>query len=104
MAGPGHGPLTVESHGMGSTARPAALGIVICAAWLQLACDATPRTAELVPGWTEAAVLVEPEVAYPRLRFPDGSLSLNDRCPVRKVRLNPRMPPLWVNGKPIGFC
>jgi hypothetical protein len=38
-----------------------------------------------------------------RLRYGD-SVTENDRCPVRKSRLNRRMPAVWVNGKPIGFC
>ena len=41
---------------------------------------------------------------FPRLRYADGQISLNDRCPVRHVKLNPKMPPVYVNGKPIGFC
>ena len=46
-----------------------------------------------------------PEDSLPRLRFLEsGLLSINDRCPVRKVRLNPKMPPAWVNGRPVGFC
>jgi hypothetical protein len=39
-----------------------------------------------------------------RLRYADGELSMNDRCPVRKGRLNLRLAPLYVNGRPIGFC
>lgn len=42
--------------------------------------------------------------SLPRLKFVDGSTSLNDRCPVRKAKLNRRLPPLLVNGQPIGFC
>lgn len=41
---------------------------------------------------------------HPRLRFLDGSVSLNDRCPITGGRLNPHMDPLFVNGKPVGFC
>lgn len=41
----------------------------------------------------------------PRLRYFDGDqVSLNDRCAVRKVKLNPKMPPIYVNGQPVGFC
>jgi hypothetical protein len=48
---------------------------------------------------------VNAEDSLPRLRYFDGDqLSLNDRCPVRKVRLNPKMPPAYVNGRPVGFC
>jgi hypothetical protein len=43
--------------------------------------------------------------SLPRLRyFADGLVTLNDRCPVRKVKLNPRMGASYVNGHPVGFC
>ncbi len=41
---------------------------------------------------------------YPHLKMEGGEVSLNDRCPVRKVPLNRRLPALFVNGRPIGFC
>lgn len=41
---------------------------------------------------------------YPRLVFADGQISLNDHCMVRMVKLNRKMPPIYVNGKPVGFC
>lgn len=51
------------------------------------------------------AEYVSPEDSLPRLRFfADGQVSLNDRCPVRKVKLNPRMGAAYVNGRPVGFC
>ena len=51
------------------------------------------------------AAFVAPEDSLPYLRFFDGDqVSLNDRCPVRKVRLNPKMAPAYVNGQPVGFC
>ena len=40
----------------------------------------------------------------PRLEYDDGQVSINDRCPVRRARLNPKIAPEWVNGKPLGFC
>lgn len=40
----------------------------------------------------------------PHLRFADGQVSLNDRCPVRLAPLNVRLPGLYVNGRPVGFC
>jgi hypothetical protein len=39
-----------------------------------------------------------------RLRYSDELLSENDYCPVRKIKLGERMPPVLVNGKVIGFC
>ena len=48
---------------------------------------------------------VNPEDSFPRLRYFDTDLvSINDRCAVRKTRLNPKMPPIYVNGRPVGFC
>lgn len=48
---------------------------------------------------------VNPEDSLPRLRFrDDGLVSINDRCAVRKVKLNPKMPAAYVNGRPVGFC
>ena len=41
---------------------------------------------------------------FPRLRFKDGSVSHNDRCPVQRNKLNRVFDPLYVNGRPIGFC
>ena len=41
---------------------------------------------------------------YPPMRYANGNVTINDRCPVRKVPLNPRLTPLFVNGKPLGFC
>ena len=41
---------------------------------------------------------------FPRLRFDDGSVSVNDRCPVTLSRLNRKLDPLYVNGRSVGFC
>ena len=41
---------------------------------------------------------------FPRLLFESGNVSSNDRCPVRKVSLNPRLDPVLINGRAIGFC
>lgn len=43
-------------------------------------------------------------VELPRLQYANGDITINDRCPVRKVSLNRRLMPLFVNGKPLGFC
>jgi hypothetical protein len=48
---------------------------------------------------------VNPQDTLPRVRYYDSDLvSLNDRCAVRKIKLNIKMPPVYVNGQPIGFC
>jgi hypothetical protein len=42
--------------------------------------------------------------AHPRVRYLDSLVSLNDRCPVRGGALNPTYKPVYVNGRPVGFC
>ncbi len=42
--------------------------------------------------------------AFPKLRWEDGSVTVNDRCPVRHAKLNPKIAPIHVNGRAIGFC
>ena len=43
-------------------------------------------------------------LAFPPMRYANGETTINDRCPVRKVPLNRRLAPLFVNGRPLGFC
>ena len=50
------------------------------------------------------AAYTDSTVEFPQLRFTNGASSLNDRCPVRKAKLNRKLAPLFVNGRPIGFC
>lgn len=57
------------------------------------------------PAAPPLAEFVSPADSLPRLRYlADGLVTLNDRCPVRKVKLNPRMHAAYVNGFPVGFC
>lgn len=41
---------------------------------------------------------------FPRLRVADRDVSVNDRCPVTLSRLSRKIDPVYVNGRPIGFC
>ena len=41
---------------------------------------------------------------FPHLVMSGGELTVNDLCPVRRRRLSTSIQPLFVNGKPIGFC
>ena len=42
---------------------------------------------------------------HPQLRYADGQVSVNDGCAIRLENgLNPRIPPCYVNGRPVGFC
>lgn len=44
------------------------------------------------------------DIARPRVQYRDSTISLNDVCAVRHARLDPSRDPVYVNGKPIGFC
>jgi hypothetical protein len=42
---------------------------------------------------------------FPRVRYLDGQVALNESCAIRvENKLNRRIPPVYVNGQPIGFC
>lgn len=64
--------------------------------------DDDPRARLPIP---EAGAAHDPAGAeYPHLRFADGTRTANDRCMVLKRKLNPGIPPVHVNGTPLGFC
>ena len=62
-----------------------------------------PRSTVLEPE-LGLAELADPAAERPRLRLSNGQVTLNDRCMVRELKLNPRIPPVFVNGFPVGFC
>ncbi len=72
---------------------------IACSVLVALTCCAAPLDGDgvfAVPG-------SYPE--RPRLRFADGQVSLNDTCMIRlSNKLNPKIPPMYVNGQPLGFC
>jgi len=45
-----------------------------------------------------------PDTAFPRVKYADSLVSINDRCMVRQTKLAPRMRPIYVSGQPVGFC
>ncbi len=56
-------------------------------------------------GGKKVGEFVQEQDSFPRVRYFDSNrMSLNDRCAVRHTRLNPEVPPVYVNGQPIGFC
>ena len=75
---------------------------------LTLACSKKDEQAQQTEPEREYMVLgefVTLEDTLPRiLYYEDGMVSINDRCAVRKIKLNPKMPPIYVNGQPVGFC
>jgi len=44
------------------------------------------------------------DTLHPRVRYADSLVSLNDRCIVRMTKLSRKTRPVYVNGRPIGFC
>jgi len=46
-----------------------------------------------------------PDPTRPRVRYADGQVGPDDHCAIRvAAKLNRRIPPVYVNGTPIGFC
>lgn len=45
-----------------------------------------------------------PDSAHPHVVYADSSVSVNDRCIVRMIKLSRSMRPVYVNQRPIGFC
>ena len=77
--------------------------VVLLAAAVWFGCAAEPRETVLLD--TFAGVYVDGAVdSLPKVEYPRDGVTLNDRCPVRKVKLNRRMPPMYVNNFPVGFC
>lgn len=59
----------------------------------------------LVPSSTFAQRFVPGEHReFPKIKYADSLESLNDRCIVKKSKLNLKVRPVYVNWRPIGFC
>lgn len=51
------------------------------------------------------AYVLAAQPGFPRVRYLDGQLSLNESCAIRvENKLSRKIPPVYVNGQPIGFC
>ena len=51
------------------------------------------------------AEFMDPDAEFSPLKYFDtGMVTLNDRCPVLKTQLSPKMEAVYVNGRPVGFC
>jgi hypothetical protein len=72
-----------------TTTSRAAAGILVCLLF------STGFAQQYVPG---------EETDFPRIQYADSLVSVNDRCIVRLRKLSPKIPPIFVNGLPIGFC
>ena len=87
--------------------RPARTTLALLAPWTLLAAcgrgpEADPRARVPIP--VAGATYDSSDAELPRLKFPDGSKTGNDRCMVLQRKLNPKIPPIYVNGTPLGFC
>jgi YHS domain-containing protein len=61
--------------------------------------------AALAPGSGFAQRFVpQKDASHPRLKYADSLVSINDRCAVKESPLSPVIRPVYVNGKPVGFC
>ena len=75
--------------------------VLVLAIAVAAACSRKDKTTE----HRVVGEFVEAQDSFPRIRYFETNLvSINDRCAVRKTRLNPKMPPVYVNGQPVGFC
>ena len=72
---------------------PFAAAVAICVAGFLAAGPSIAQEKVPVPGTDRYQV-----------RYPDGSVSANDICPVLKRGLGVKKLPVWVNGQPVGFC
>jgi hypothetical protein len=87
-----------------ATALPVAFLVVACSGGAQKA-EQAESAPEKKKEYVVLADFVSEADSLAHLRFREsGLVSVNDRCAVRLVRLNPRMSPVWVNGRPVGFC
>ena len=41
---------------------------------------------------------------FPKIKYSDSLVSVNDRCIVKQTKLNLKVRPVYVNWRPIGFC
>jgi len=84
------------NRGIRATVGILAIGIAVAAA-----CSKKDKPVEHMT----MGEFVEAQDSFPHIRYFDtDKVSINDRCAVRKVKLNPKMPPVYVNGEPVGFC
>jgi len=58
-------------------------------------------------GAKEYAVLgeyVDAQAPFSKVTYTGGQVSVNDRCAVDREKLDLRVPPVYVNGRPVGLC
>jgi hypothetical protein len=59
----------------------------------------------LAPGRAAAQrYIAGADTVHQRIIYADSLTSLNDRCAVRQTRMALMRKPVYVNGRPVGFC
>jgi hypothetical protein len=75
---------------------------------MAMALAAASRSGGAEPGASPNAALSPTETQTPApflpIRYEDGAVTENDRCAVSRKHLNPKVAPVYVNGRVIGFC
>ncbi len=90
-------------NGPAESAPPAALTEAL--AEPEAAADAPPMRPVRKLDDDGVFYVLSEDATHPRVRYLDGQLSRNDKCGVQLGnKLNRRVPPVYVNGQPIGFC
>lgn len=72
-----------------------------------LAAALVVATAAVFPGIIHsgnARPVPQADPRHPRLKYGDSLVSINDRCAVKEGPLSAAIRPIYVNGKPVGFC
>ena len=61
--------------------------------------------ATLAATGADAQVYVpQTDLNFPKIRYADSLVSLNDRCMVRQAKMGLSHAPVYVSGQPVGFC
>lgn len=87
--------------------RSARWALPVCVALAVAACSGERRDGAPAEGMSNMGAMahyVNDSDSLPRIRYANGLVTLNDRCIVRQRKLNLRLPPVYVNGEPVGFC
>jgi YHS domain-containing protein len=82
------------NHGPGRT-----LAISLVVALATLLCSVPGVRAEGTPHYVPSD-----DPYLPRVEYGDGLVSINKRCTVRKVLMTTTTRPVYINGRPLGFC
>ncbi len=75
--------------------------MVLAAAALSLACD--QRSGSVLVKDDLPVTFVDESAEFSPLHMGNWT-TMNDRCMVRRAKLNLKMPPVYVSGRPVGFC